>query len=512
MITNLASRLKEHAHSRGDAIAIVHGELRVSYKELWETTKSIIGYLLENGIDRGDRVAVLLPNSYEYIASYYAIIALGAVAVPLNTQAKQRDLTNWIKHAGAKWLIADADNSELSAILDSYTGKALLNRKGKRLAGRIKWNTIEQLVKRPATDNVEIDECVEESHVATIIYTSGTTGQPKGVTISHENLVCNTESIIRYLKLSDNDSIVNVLPFYYSYGNSILQTHIYVGGTLILANNMMYPRLVLQLIEKEAVTGFSGVPSTYALLLNRTRLGEFDLSSLRYMTQAGGAMPPSNIERLINIIPDVKFFVMYGQTEATARLSYLPPERLKDKMGSVGIAIPGVELEIRGKEGNRLEEGQVGEIYARGENIMLGYWEDKKRSKEVLRDGWLKTGDLAYYDKDGYLYIVGRSSEMIKTGANRVSPTDIEEVIVAMDGIEEVAVIGIPDDILGQAIKVFVTREKNSSVRKTEIMAFCKNNLANYKLPKVIDFVDKIPRTASGKIQRYLLGSIGDKK
>jgi long-chain acyl-CoA synthetase len=501
---NLAINLKKQKEERGAEVAIVHEGCRATYSELWNKAQAIMHHMEIQGFNPGDRVSFLLPNSIEYVAAYYAVLGMAGVVVPLNTAAKERDLTNWIKHSGSSWLFADASHPELAGVIEAFNGKVLLcNSKKEQNCDEAVY--LESVLSSYDGRVVEINNDMAECHPASIIYTSGTTGEPKGVTLSHQNLITNTRSIIEYLGLEETDSIVNVLPFYYSYGNSVLHTHIAVGGKIVLANNMIYPKLVLELIEKESVTGFSGVPSTFALLLNRSRITDYNLSSLRYITQAGGNMPPVNIIKMITSVEGIKFFVMYGQTEASARLSYLPPEKLEQKMGSIGIAIPGVELEIRNKKGQKVQVDEIGEIYARGGNIMLGYWSDLKRTKEVLIDGWLKTGDLAHYDKDYYLYIDGRSSEMIKTGANRVSPKDIEEVIFSIDGVEDAAVIGVPDDMLGQVIKAFVVRRKSSDLDKKDILVFCKKNLAIYKIPKIIEFVNEIPKTASGKVRRFLL-------
>lgn len=501
---NLAVNLKKQCEESGSAVAVVHEGRRTTYSDLWSMVQAIMHYMETRGIESGDRVSLLLPNSVEYVAAYYAVLGLGGIAVPLNTATKQRDLSNWLQHSGSSWLVADASHMELSGVLEIFKGNVLLcgDKKLKKLYEVV---YLDAVIETYDGRVIDINNDLEENHPASIVYTSGTTGEPKGVTLSHQNLIINTRSIIKYLELEKTDSIVNVLPFYYSYGNSVLHTHIAVGGKIVLANNMFYPKLILELIEKETVTGFSGVPSTFALLLNRTSISEYDLSSLKYMTQAGGNMPPANIVKLMNVVEGIKFYVMYGQTEASARLSYLPPEKLSKKMGSIGIAIPGVELEIRDKSGQKVKGDEIGEIHARGGNIMLGYWSDKGRTKEVLIDGWLKTGDLAHYDKDDYLYIVGRSSEMIKTGANRVSPKDIEEVIFSIEGVEDVAVIGVPDEMLGQVIKAFVVRNKNSVIDKKAILAYCKKNLAIYKIPKIIEFIDDIPKTASGKVRRFLL-------
>jgi acyl-CoA synthetase (AMP-forming)/AMP-acid ligase II len=504
MMQNLASNLRRVYLERPDAIAVVHDERRISYSELWKMSQGIMLHLRNHGFKAGERVSILLQNSPEYIASYYAILAMGGVVVALNTAAKQRDLSNWLVHSGSSWLIADSEHPELPQILADFNGRVLLIDDKNIANGDDLEFSLDNII-GDFEKEIEVNTQVKGNAPAAIIYTSGTTGSPKGVTLSHSNLINNTRSIIEYLGLGSTDSIVNVLPFYYSYGNSILHTHIAVGGTIVLANNMLFPKLILELIEKERVSGFSGVPSTYALLLNRTRMEDYDLSSLRYMTEAGGAMPPSNVSKLIEILPDLDIYIMYGQTEATARLSYLPPERLKEKIGSIGIAIPGVDLEIRDKQGRKVNEGTVGEIHAKGENIMLGYWSDEDRTRIVIENGWLKTGDLAHYDHEEFIYIVGRSSEMIKTGANRVSPKDVEEVISAIDGVEEVAVVGIPDEMLGQIIKAFIVKNENYNLKERDILAYCKKNLAIYKIPKHVEFIKEIPKTASGKVRRFLL-------
>jgi len=334
---------------------------------------------------------------------------------------------------------------------------------------------------------------LESTQTATIIYTSGTTGQPKGVTLSHGNLSSNVCSIQQYLQLTTRDRIVNVLPFYYSYGNSVLHTHLAVGASLVLENNLLYPHNVLTTMASERATGFSGVPSTFAILLSRARIENYDLSSLRYLTQAGGAMAPAMIERLRKAVPHAKLFVMYGQTEATARLAWLPPEMLDAKPGSIGIAIPGVKLELRDKQGQPVATGETGEIWASGENIMQGYWQDPELTRKVLVDGWLKTGDLAHCDEDGYFYIDGRSADMIKTGANRISPKEIEEVILELDGVEEAVVVGVPDELLGQVIKAVVVPKPGAQIEIKQIRAHCWKHLAMYKVPKFIDFVAELP-------------------
>lgn len=494
----------ESASRQPDSIALMAGSYQVTYAEYWRQVQACAGFLRHQGVQTGDRVALLMENSIEYAIAYYATLMAGGVVVALNNAAKKRDLSNWIRHADAVLLIADAAHAELDDLeVEFGTSLPLIEigeSKRKTWKRVYTWQQCCEYAK-PIVDFA----AVKPDSLAAIIYTSGTTGHPKGVCLSHRNLNTNIQSILSYLQLTKNDSIVNVLPFYYSYGNSILHTHLAIGGRIILEGSMLYPVQILRRIESERATGFSGVPSTYSILLNRVDLSQYDLASLRYVTQAGGAMAPADIQRFRSLLPSANFFVMYGQTEASARLTYLPTDRLMDKMGSVGIPIPNVEIEIRDESGQVVPTGEVGELCARGGNIMQGYWKDLEMTSQVVRDGWLHTGDLARRDDEGYLYIVGRATEMIKSGAHRISPKDIEEVILELDGVAEVAAFGVPDDVLGQAIKVVVVKRADATLDMRAIQRYCRQQLASYKIPKFVEFVTEIPRTASGKVQRFKL-------
>jgi acyl-CoA synthetase (AMP-forming)/AMP-acid ligase II len=488
-----------------NAEAIAQNGRRITYGELHILAGKVAAFLFEGGLKKGNRVGLLANNSPEYVAIYYGILAAGGVAVTLNTQTKARDVKNWVKHADAKWLFVDQRYPELGEIwrASRHARAVIIGSPGEPSAGgNAIWSEVVE------SDRKAVEVAVGPGDLASIIYTSGTTGQPKGIALTHGNLASNVCSVMQYLRLTAADSIVDVLPFYYSYGNSVLHTHLCAGGRLVLENSLLYPHLVVERIAKERATGFSGVPSTFALLLGRVKIDDYDLSSLRYLTQAGGPMAPALTQRLADAVPNARLYVMYGQTEATARLTYLPPEKLTEKKGSVGIPIPGVAVEIRDKHDRRVSEGVTGEICAQGENIMRGYWKDDKRTAEVLRDGWLHTGDLAHYDADGYIYIDGRSSDMIKTGANRISPREVEEVIQELPEVEEVAVIGVPDETLGEVIKAFVVAIPGQSLTMRAVQLHCWKNLAKYKIPKQVEFVGEVPKTASGKVKRQLLRQV----
>lgn len=504
MKQSLLQALSETVTRYPDNVAVKCNTASIKYSELWQTICHVAEYLKQQRLQPGDKVALIADNSIEYIAIYYGILAAGGVVVSLNGTAKDRSLKSWLKHSRAVCMFIQAryaSPSILEKVNQGLLCVLLADKQNHELHGDIpSWKQVMATTAvEPGLDNVDTEA------LAAIIYTSGTTGSPKGVMLSHRNLIRNVESIVSYLEIRPTDSMVNILPFYYSYGNSVLHTHMISGACLILENSLMYPHRIVEKMQNEKVSGFSGVPSTYSLLLNRVDLHKYDLRSLRYMTQAGGPMAPSEVNKIRKLFPDVQFYVMYGQTEATARLSYLPPDMLDQKPGSIGIPIPGVRIEIRNKQGQPVEVDETGEIYASGENIMMGYWQDAEMTHSVLKNGWLKTGDLAKYDQDGYIYIVGRSSDMIKSGSHRISPKEIEEVILELDEVSEVAVLGVKDEILGEVIKAYIVLCENNKLEERHIKSHCNDNLPSFKLPKYIEYITELPKTASGKVKRYLL-------
>jgi len=504
MNLSLLQALSETVVRYPDNTAVKYSNITISYTELWQTICRVTEFLKQQHLQKGDKVALIADNSIEYIAIYYGILAAGGVVVSLNGTAKARNLNTWLEHSTSVCVFIHKKYASPSILAMAKQGvKYVLlasKKNSKQDSGVQSW---EQVLNTPATV-LEPDK-LDTTALASIIYTSGTTGSPKGVMLSHHNLIRNVESIISYLDIRASDSIINILPFYYSYGNSILHTHLLSGACLILENSLMYPHRIVERMQDEKVSGFSGVPSTYALLLNRVDLTKYDLHNVRYMTQAGGPMAPSEVDKVCNLFPEVQFYIMYGQTEASARLSYLPPEKLNEKRGSIGIPIPGVKIDIRNKQGQTVKVGETGEIYASGENIMMGYWQDETMTSSVLKNGWLKTGDLAKYDQDGYIYIIGRSSDMIKSGSHRISPKEIEEVIQELEEVCEVAVVGVQDDILGEVIKACIVLCSESEIDERQIKSHCNKYLPTFKLPKYIEFIDELPKTASGKVKRYLL-------
>jgi long-chain acyl-CoA synthetase len=463
--------------------------------------------LRARGVAPGDRVAILLPNSIAAIVAWYGTWLAGGVVVPLNVQARARDFGPWLAHSRARAVVHETGNADVDEALAGLASGCEVRLAVGRVdpaAGGFEWLPA-GAAEAPTVAARSLASDTEESYApALILYTSGTTGRPKGVVLSHANLIANVDAVVAYLELTGADSIVSSLPFYYSYGASVLHTHLAVGARLVIEPNLVFPHVLVETMARERVTGLSGVPSTFALLLQRVQLAKHDLSSLRYVTQAGGAMAPALTRRVREALPHASLFVMYGQTEATARLTWLPPSRLDEKMGSVGVPVAGVTVEVRRDGSERANRGEIGEIWARGDSVMLGFLDDEAATREVLQDGWLATGDMGRLDDDGFLFLVGRRSDMIKTGAHRVHPADVEEVIAELDGVVEVAAVGVDDALLGQTIKVFVV-VASAAISPERIKAHCHGRLAAYKIPKQIEFVSSLPKTASGKVQRARL-------
>jgi len=465
----------------------------MDYSELYCDSLRLARYIREK-YGEHQNILLVAPNSAFFLIAYLAIMKSGNVCVPLNPSIEENNLS----------YIVDLCQSKVGFVAPS-------------LSGDPKWDMVETIYdsipellngKKDLTMNLFNEDSFDEQRLAEIIFTSGSTGEPKGVMITHRNLIANTDSIIEYLNLTGDDVIEIVLPFYYCYGLSLLHTHLKVGGSVVFNNNFMFLGAVINDLKKYKCTGFAGVPSHFQVLLRKSKSFKSDqFPDLRYVTQAGGKLHKVFIQEFTDSQPDITFFVMYGQTEATARLSYLPPERLKDKLGSLGKAIPGVTLDLVDDQGNPvLKPGVVGELVARGDNIMKGYLGDDKSTAETLKNGWLHTGDLAYRDEDGFFYHTARRKEIIKVGGRRISPKEIEEVIVTIPGVVDCSISGIFDEILGEALKaeVVVADPNDPSMQESAFKKLCGEKLAMEKVPQVFEFSSQMKIAATGKKTKKL--------
>jgi acyl-CoA synthetase (AMP-forming)/AMP-acid ligase II len=502
--------LEESARAFPDKCAMVHGDERVSYGELNRQANRIARHLIGEGVSPGDRVVLLLENCREYLAGYYGCLKAGGVAVPFNPDLKPDSLMPLLAEITPKAIISSlkCERTLQATYLSIQSVKSLLIAKP-RLNIRQSMDIAEVT---GSGDNSNPEVLIDSNELASIIFTSGSTGKPKGVMLTHGNIVANTRSIVKYLELSSSDIQMVVLPFFYVMGKSLLNTHMAVGGTVVLNNQFAYPATVIQQMIDEKVTGFSGVPSTYAYLLHRSPLrdAKVKLTALRYCSQAGGHMASHIKEELIKVLPDhTKIFVMYGATEASARLTYVAPHRLREKIDSIGIPIPNVSMKVLDGDGNELPLGETGELVANGPNIMSGYWKDHESTAKALTVHGYHTGDLGYKDEDGYFFVVGRKDNQLKVGGHRVNPQEIEDAIIATDLVIECAVLGLPDELTGHRL-VAVAVPVNEEATERAIISKCSKILPKHKLPGEIRFARMLPKNSSGKVDRKAcLESVG---
>jgi long-chain acyl-CoA synthetase len=349
--------------------------------------------------------------------------------------------------------------------------------------------------------------------LACLIYTSGSTGEPKGVVSTHQNMVSAARSIIQYIGNSEDDIILDVLPLSFDYGLYQVIMAFMFGGTIVLEKSFVYIHRVLERIAEEKVTGFPIVPTIVAMLLKLEKLDKYDLSTLRYMTNTGAALPVEHIRKLRDMFPHVTIISMFGLTECK-RVSYLPPEELDKRPSSVGKAMPNCEVSVIDADGNEAQPGEIGELIIRGSNVMQGYWKDPELTAKFYKLGRypaeriLHSGDYFWRDEDGFLYFIGRKDDMIKSKGERISAKEVENTICCMDGVSEVAVIGMPDEILGQAIKAFIVSVPGSDLTEKDVLKYCTENMETYMVPKYIEFVAELPRTAHGKIDKKQLKTV----
>ncbi|MCG8581766.1 MAG: AMP-binding protein [Bacteroidales bacterium] len=475
--------LQEHQKHAGDFI--LGRGAALSYKSMIKGVMRLSNWF-ENNIGTGNKIILIMPNSSHSVISYLAIMKSGNVVVPLNPTIEKEGFNDIAERCDSKLLI---------------TSLQLKKRLNFQIETVLTEEEIDSAINEDKDENlVWKSSATAPDTLAQIIFTSGSTAKPKGVMISHKNIIANTSSIIEYLELTNTDIIEIVLPFFYCYGLSLLHTHLKAGGSVVLNNTFIFLNTVLEDFQKYKCTGFAGVPSHFQILLRKSdTFKKTKFPYLRYVTQAGGKLHTTFIREFCESQPDIQFIVMYGQTEATARLSYLPVERLSDKLGSLGRGIPNVELRVVNSDGEKVKPGEIGEIIAKGDNVMLGYYNEPEETANTIKDNWLYTGDLARVDEDGFIYHAARRKEIIKVGGRRVSPKEIEEVIVGIDGVIDCSIEAQDDEVLGEAIKAVLVTNKSISITEEFVKQICADNLANYKVPQVVEFIDNLKVNAAGK-------------
>jgi long-chain acyl-CoA synthetase len=477
------------ANAASDGVALVRADERYTYAQLRSAAGRLAAELVALDLPLRSRIGILGPNSFFWVAAYLAVMKVNHVAVPLSDKLTPGDVRRNADIAGCAAIFADRRSlREFSAVFGG--GVAVLTDETLRSNRDPYW-----------PGGVPVDPDAD----AALMFTSGTTSEPKAVRVTHGNIQANTDSIIEFLALCSDDRVLVILPFFYCYGASLLHTHLRCGGRVVLCNSFVFPETILDVLERQECTVLAGVPSSFQLLLRASTFAQRRLPSLRLIQQAGGKLPPVLIKELLDVKPAPKLVVMYGQTEATARLSYLPPDDLPAKLGSIGKGIPGVQLRVLDQNGEPVRPGQQGEIYATGASISPGYYGDPEGSAAKFTPYGLRTGDLAVVDDEGYIFIVDRRDDFIKSWGRRFSSQEIEAAALRLEQLVSAAVIGIPDDGAGEAVALFVTARPGARVSPDDVLAVCRQHLPRYMVPRMVRILGVLPLNANGKIAKTQL-------
>jgi len=499
--------LIEAARRLPEKVAVVAGDRRVTYAELERQSNALAHTLLARGVQRGDRVLVFADNTLEAVVSFWGALKADAVVSPVNPLTKADKLNYYLNDCRAAALLTDGHLTPVFSQAKSPHLKLVV------CSGAIDAAKTSHLPMLSWSDALEADGAVAprrggiDIDLAAIIYTSGSTGDPKGVMLTHRNMLTAAASIATYLRVQEDDVILGVLPLAFDYGLYQMIMAFRQGARLVLERSFTFPTRVLEKVVQEGVTGFPGVPTIFAIMAEMKTLKDYDFSKIRYATNTAAALPVKHITLLRDLFPKARIYSMYGLTECK-RCTYLPPEDIDRKPTSVGIAIPNTELWLVDEEGNKLGPNQVGELVIRGATVMRGYWEKPEATAKKLKPGPLPgervlyTGDLCRLDDEGYLYFVGRMDDIIKSRGEKVAPKEVESALMNVQGVKEAAVIGVPDDILGQAVKAFVVLEQGVSMSEKELQKECQKRLESFMVPKVIAFVPDLPKTTTGKIKK----------
>ncbi len=502
----LGEALEFSASKHSEETVAIYKRINYSYQSLKLSAENLAYYLVKEGIKKGDRVAILLNNSWQSAVSVYGITLAGGVFLVINPGTKAQKLNFILNDCSAKVVISESQlMGELSVAL-----KGLEKVEQIIITGEIQddlkngntFNNFEEIIKKDER-KANLPHIIPND-LAALIYTSGSTGFPKGVMMTHQSMVFTSWSLIEYLRLTEADRIMLVLPLAFDYGLYQLIMAVTIGGTLIIENSFNFPPEIFKQIELYKPSVFPGVPSIYALMVAMHKKTGITFESIKTITNTAAALPVEFIDDLKHIFPNALIFKMYGLTECK-RVCYLEPELIDEKTSSVGKAIPGTEVLLLSEEGNPVAPGEAGILHVRGPHVMSGYWNNEVLSNKMLKPGLypgeriLCAQDIFKMDEEGFLYFLGRQDDIIKTRGEKVSPVEVENVIYKIGGVKEVVVLGMPDVVLGESIIAFVTTY-DDGLNEKEIQRECLSKLESFMVPQKIILVKEMPKGSNGKI------------
>ena len=497
-----------------DRTAIVFEGKRFSFSDLNERSNRLANALAGMGIGKGDRIAILQVNCNEYVEAYYAVAKLGAIFVPLNFRAKQNELTHMLKHSETQVLLLGKRYADMVKDMS----KELPNIKHYIcIEGGVEgMQDYEELLANASPDDVFTD--IADDDVTILMYTAGTTGLPKGVPLPHNSFSVYMLENVNPVDPDVDETNLLTMPLYHVAGIQAMLAATY-GGRCIAIMRQFDTDEWLDMAQQEKANRAMLVPTMLKRIVDHPDFGKYDLSSLRVITYGAAPMPLEVIKKAIELFPGVSFINAFGQTETASTITALGPEdhkiegteeekdkKLKRLTSSIGRPMPDVEIKIVGEDGSEMPPGEPGEIVAKGPRVMSGYWKDaEKTAKTLTPDGWLRTGDMGYMDEDGYIFLAGRGDDLIIRAGENISPEEVENAIYTHPAVDEVAVIGVPDPEWGQEVKAVVVLKKGMTATEEEISEHCRKELASFKRPRYVEFIDELPRTSTGKILKRVL-------
>ena len=477
---NLIDFLKKNVENHGDKIAVIDNEKEITFIELYEKVEKFSDNI--KILNQEEIISLISENSISFIIAYLGIINSGKIVHLISPEISEINLFNQLKSSKSK-----------NIICNQLMKKKILN------FNSIKTTIfdIEEILLKH--NNKEIESSLNK--FAYLIYTSGTTAEPKGVTVSHSMIEFTTKNIVKVLDYSDSDIDLLPLPLNHSFGLGCIHTSLYVGSTLVLLKNASNLEEILESLKKYKITTLAAIPATLTKILSfeNKKLEDY-FSEIRLIITNSTAIPKKTVIQFKEILKKGNLATYYGLTEAS-RSTFMVFDKNNQREESVGKCSPNVEIKIVNKEENNLK---LGDIFIKGENVIKKYWNNVEADKNIF-ENWLKTGDTGYFDKEGYLFLKGRSDEIINVGGEKVMPIEIEQTIKNIPGVEDAVAFGVEHEIFGQTIKLNIIKSKNSDIDKAQILSYCIKNLERFKIPSKIDFVEKIPKTDYGKVKRFML-------
>lgn len=488
--------IEERKESR--KIALKYGNNTVTFYELHNTIQEKVGLIKENSIST-ENIGIFLPNSIQYVISYFVITFLEKVIVPIGPQDKKAELQSIIHYCELNLIVT---NTEYKKVLKTHFDNLVRQ----IVVFNLDDNSFEEIgTKRNDFVNHRdvLKRTYDENSSALMLHTSGTTSNPKRVMLTHKNLLCNVKSIIESLTLSEKDITLIALPMHLASANtSQLLTHLYLGASIVISDSLFLAKKFFNMVQENKITNFTGVPFMLTSLLDYRNEMRYDIRSLKLVCFGGAPLPAVKIGEFLERFPHIGFVQMYGQTEASTRITHFLPHHPLGKIGSAGKTIPGIKLKIVDDSGKDVDAGEIGEIVVHGDNVMEGYYKRQEETEKALKNGWLYTGDLGRLDQDGFLYITGRKRNVIIRGGMNIYPEEIEEILCSHPDVVEAYVQAERHELLGEVPIAKVAVDKHSDITEKELLDYCCRSLSVYKVPSRIIFTDAIPKTYSGKVLR----------